>query len=143
MAAATSDQCRTPWSLPESAPVEVHTIKQAQTIYQGSLAMALNTDGKATPLVAATANTVLLGVALRQYSAPAGADRVLPEGAPAIFLRGVYPWPGLAGDLPTEAQINQTVYFADNQTVQKTAPGAPNLGGILRAITEGQYWVEI
>ena len=46
-------------------------------------------------------------------------------------------------NLPTEAKINQIVYFGDDSTVQATAPGSPNLGGILRAITGGQYMVEV
>lgn len=141
MAASTSDQVRVAWELPELAPNEAHTILQNSTIYQGSVAMLV--AGKARPLVANTANSTLLGVALRQYAAPAGADLVLPDGQQAIFRRGVFLFSGLAGDLPDETKINQTVYFADDSTVRATAPGAPNLGGILRAITEGQYVVEV
>lgn len=141
MPVATSDQVRVAWSLPELAPNEVHTILQNKTIYQGSVAMLVT--GKAQPLVAATSGSTLLGVSLRQYAAPAGADLVLADGAQAIFRRGDFLFAGKAGDLPDETKINQTVYFSDDSTVQATAPGAPNLGGILRAITEGQYVVAV
>ena len=141
MSAATSDQVRVAWCLPELSPNECHTILQNKTVYQGSVAMLI--AGKAQPLVAATANSTLLGVSLRQYAAPAGSDLVLADGAQAIFRRGDFLFSGLAGDLPDETKIGQTVYFADDSTVRATAPGAPNLGGILRAITEGQYVVGV
>lgn len=141
MAAATSDQIRVGWELPELGPNETHTVLQNTTIYQGSVAMLV--AGKARPLVAATSGSTLLGVSLRQYAAPAGADLVLADGSQAIFKRGDFRFPGKAGDLPDETFIGKTVYFGDDSTVQATAPGAPNLGGILRAITEGQYVVGV
>lgn len=141
MAAATLDQSRSYWAQPELSPNEAHTILANKTIYAGSVAMLVS--GKAQPLVAATANSTLLGVALTQYAAPAASDLVLADGQQAMFLRGVRAFPGLAGDLPDETKINQVVYFADDSTVRASAPGAPNLGGILRAITEGSYWVEV
>lgn len=141
MPAATSDQVRVAWSLPELGPNECHTVLANRTIYQGSVAMLV--AGKAQPLVAASAGSTLLGVALRQYSAPAGADLVLADGSQAIFRRGDFLLSGKAGDLPDETKINQTVYFADDSTIQATAPGSPNLGGTLRAITEGMYVVAV
>lgn len=141
MAAATSDQVRVGWELPELGPNECHTVLQNKTIYQGSIAMLV--AGKAQPLVAATANSVLLGVSLRQYAAPASADLVLADGSQAIFRRGDFLFSGLAGDLPDETKIGQTVYFADDSTIRATSPGAPALGGILRAITDGQYVVGV
>lgn len=140
MAAATSDQVRSAWSLPELPPNEAHTILQAKTIYQGAVAMLVS--GKAQPLVSGTAGSSMLGVALRQYAAPASADTVLPDGQQAMFLRGVFPFPGTAGDLPDETVINKAVYFADDSSVKKT-PAANDLSGILRAITEGSFFVEI
>jgi hypothetical protein len=141
MSAATTDQVRPKWSTPVSAPNEAHTILQNRTIYQGAVAMLVS--GKAQPLVAATANSTVLGVALRQYASPSGSDLVLADGNQAIFERGVFPFAGGAGDLPTEAKIGQIVFFGDDNTVQATTPGSPGLGGILRAITEGSYWVEV
>lgn len=141
MAAATSDQVRVAWELPELASNECHTILANKTVYEGALAMLV--AGKAQPLVAATSGSTLLGVALRQYAAPAGADLVLADGSQAIFRRGVFAFSGKSGDLPDETFIGKTVYIGDDSTVQATAPGAPNLGGILRAITEGQYVVEV
>lgn len=141
MPAATSDQVRVAWSLPELGPNECHTILANKTVFQGSVAMLV--AGKAQPLVAATAGSTVLGVALRQYAAPAGADLVLADGSQAIFRRGDFLFSGKAGDLPDETFIGKTVYFGDDSTVQATAPGAPNLGGILRAITEGSYVVAV
>jgi hypothetical protein len=142
MAALTSDVVRPYRSLPELSPAEIHTILQNTTIYQGAVAMQV--AGKARPCASGVAGSVLLGVALRQYAAPAGADLVLPDGQQAVFLRGVFPFAGLAGDLPTEALIDVPggVAFADDNTVKATA-AANDCKGTLRAITEGSYFVEI
>ena len=35
------------------------------------------------------------------------------------------------------------VFFGDDNTVQATTPGAPALGGTLRGIRQGFYWVEV
>mgnify|MGYP000160880733 CR=1 FL=1 len=80
---------------------------------------------------------------LKDGSAEIMYDLVLADGAQAIFKRGDFLFSGKAGDLPDETKINQIVYFADDSTIQATAPGAPNLGGILRAITEGSYVVAV
>jgi len=143
MAALTQDVVRVAFSLPDVPPSEVHTILANRICYQGGVCMQV--AGKARPLVAATANSVLLGVALRQYASPPAADLVAPDGQPFVFQRGVFGFAGKAGDLPTEALIDVPggVYFGDDNTVQATAPGVPNLGGTLRAIREGMYWVEI
>lgn len=138
MSAATQDVCRPKWSLPEFPPNEAHTQLTNTVIWQGSVAMLAS--GKAKPY-AAGASTFMLGVALRNYTA-GGADVVYPDGQQMIFQRGVFPFAAVSGSEPTEALINQPVFFADNQTVQATN-GGNMLSGILRAITEGSYFVEI
>jgi len=143
MTALAQDVVRVGYSLPESAAAEAHTILANRICYRGAVCMQVS--GKARPLVAATASSVLLGVALRRYESPAGADLVAADGQPFVFERGIFGFAGKAGDLPTEALLNVAggVYFGDDNTVQATTPGAPALGGTLRAIREGLYWVEI
>jgi len=143
MAALTQDVVRLQNSLPEVASSEVHTILANKICYQGGACMQV--AGKARPLVAATANSVLLGVAMRHYEAPVASDLVAPDGQPFVFLRGVFGFPGKTGDLPTEALIDVAggVFFGDDNMVQATTPGAPALGGTLRFIRDGLYWVEI
>lgn len=142
MAALTQDIVRVSDSLPESGASEVHTIAATRICFQGSVCMQV--AGKARPLVAGVANSVLLGVAMRHYEAGA-TDLVAPDGAPFVFERGVKGYVGKVGDLPTEALVDVVggVYFGDDNTVQATAPGAPNLGGTLRYIRDGLCWVEI
>lgn len=139
MAAQTSDQIRQRWSQPEVAPNEAHTLLANAVVYQGAVAILVS--GKARACASGVAGSSLLGVALRQYAA-GPADLVLPAEQPAVFLRGVFGFPGLAGDLPTEAQIGKAVYFADDQTVKATA-AVNDVSGVLRAIAEGLFWVEI
>lgn len=143
MAALTQDVVRVRYSIPESAAAEMHTILANKICYQGAVCMQV--AGKARPLVAATASSVLLGVAMRRYEAPVASDLVAPDGQPFVFERGIFAFAGKAGDLPTEALIDVPggVYFGDDNMVQATTPGAPALGGTLRAIREGFYWVEI
>lgn len=143
MTALAQDVVRVKYSLPEVASAEIHTILANQICYQGAVCMQV--AGKARPLVAATASSVLLGVALRQYASPVATDLVAPDGQPFVFERGIFGFVGKAGDLPTEALIDVVggVFFGDDNTVQATTPGAPALGGTLRAIREGLYWVEI
>lgn len=140
MAAATSDQVRVAWSLPEFPPNEANTILLGTINYQGAVSMLV--AGKVRPAASGVAGSTMLGVAMRQYAAPAGADLVLPDGQQGIFRRGVFPFPAVAGNAPTELLINQKVYFADDSTVKATGV-ADDLFGILRAIAEGFYWVEI
>jgi hypothetical protein len=142
MTALAQDVVRLYDSVPVSCPSEIHTQLASTTIYKGAVAMQV--AGKARPLVAATANSVLLGVSLFQQVAGAS-DRVVTDGAPFVFQRGVFAFDGKAGDLPTEALIDVAggVYFGDDNTVQATTPGAPALGGTLRSIRQGFYWVEV
>lgn len=142
MTALAQDIVRLCDSLPETSPAEVHTILANRICYQGSVCMQV--AGKARPLVAATASSVLLGVALRQCASPSGSDLVSSDGNPFVFQRGIWGFLGKSGDLPTEALINVAggVYFGDDNTVQATTPGAPALGGTLRSIRDGLYWVE-
>ena len=139
MAAATGDQQRLRDSVPTAAPAETHTILANQTIYQGAVGMLV--AGKARNFVAATAGSTLLGTAFRQYSAGAS-DVTTADGDPQVWLRGVQGFLGDAGGLPDETYIDKTVYFLDNNTVTTAAPGAPNLGGTLRSIRQGLFWVE-
>lgn len=141
MAAATSDQIRVAWSLPELAPNVAHTVLANKTIYQGSLAMLV--AGKAQPYVSGTSGSTMLGVALRQYAAPPAADLVLLDGEQAVFRRGDFACSGKAGDLPDETFVGKVVYFDDSSLTVKATPAANDLGGVLRAITEGYFIVEV
>jgi hypothetical protein len=141
MAQATADQCREFWSVPQSPPNEARTILQATTIYQMSLAMLV--AGKARPYVSGTAGSTMLGFSRNSYAAPASADLVLGEDAPALFQRGVFACAGKAGDLPTEALIGKAVAFDDSSGTVKATPAANDLTGTLRAIKNGYFWVEI
>ena len=140
MAAATGDQQRLRDAVPRAAPAETHTVLASQTIYQGAVGMQV--AGKARNLVAATASSTLLGVAFQQYAA-GGSDLVTDDGSPQVWERGVFGFAGDAAALPDETYIDKTVYFLDNNTVTTAAPGAPNLGGTLRSIRQGLYWVEL
>jgi hypothetical protein len=141
MPAATSDLVRNAWALPELAPNECRTILQNTTIFAGSLAMLVG--GKAQPYASGTAGASMLGLALKQYAAPAGSDLLLSEEQRAIFRRGVFGFPGKAGDLPDETLINKPVFFDDSIGTVKATAAANDLSGTLRAIADGAYWVEV
>ena len=49
--------------------------------------------------------------------------------------------PGQGGDLPTAADLGQTVYFDDDQTVKHTQ-ATHDVGGTLVEIEGSLYWVE-
>lgn len=139
MAAQTGEIQRVGWALPESAPNKAHTVLAGQTLWAGSVSMMV--AGKVRTYVSGTVGSSLGGVQYRTYVA-GGADLVLPEGEPVVMKRGVFGFLGATGDLPTETEIGKTVYFADNNTVKKTM-AANDLGGILRDIQGGYFWVEI
>lgn len=142
MSAATQDQARTKWSLPELSPNEASVLGANRTLYQGAVAMQV--AGVVRPVASGVVTSVLLGVSLRQYANTTGSNVTYADGQQMVFQRGVFPFGGLAGDLPTEALINVVngVSFADDNTVKATA-AANDLKCTLRAIIDGQYFVEI
>lgn len=140
MAALTQEYPREQWYLPESAPNEMHTQLQNTTIWKGAVAMQV--AGVARPAASGVAGSTLLGLAIRTYAAPAGSNKVYPTDQPMLFQRGSWAFDGLAGDLPDDTMIGKPVYFADDNTVKKTA-AANDLSGILRKVLpSGQFEVE-
>jgi hypothetical protein len=107
-------------------------------IFAGALVCA-NATGFATP--GATAATLTyLGRAESYVDNTAGID-----GAQEIIVRRkrAFKWINYATDLLTQANIGQTVYIVDDQTVAKTNGGATRSpGGKLLGIDTDGVWVE-
>lgn len=140
MAALTSDTVKVCDVYPEPAPNQATVQLASTTIYQGAFSMLV--AGKARPYVSGTAGSTILGIAQANYTS-AGTDKTYTDDSQMVFRRGVYNFDGKAGDLPTQAKIGVAggVAFEDTGTVKNTA-AANDLTGTLRAIKQGQYWVE-
>ena len=112
-----------------------YPVAASTTIYAGAL-VCLNTDGYAVP-AAATANFKVVGIARAQAnnaSGSAGDLRVLVD-APVIAKLGAT---SLA-----QAQVGETMYVVDDQTVDETATTQVTVGTLVEYISATQGWVLI
>ena len=133
MAALSADR-RTPrWETPEG-PVASYPVKANTTIHGGSL-VQLDATGVAIPAVKA-ANQVTVGRAER----PAAGGSA--DGDVEVEVRvGVFRWDNLAGDQLTKAEIGDTCYVEDDQTVRKTQTGNGTKAGRVMAVDDVGVWV--
>ena len=141
MAAATQDICQVRDEIPESAPAESKVLFANTTIWRGSLSMQV--AGVTKPYVSGTAGGTLLGFAVQRYVNSTGSNVTRADDQPMVHQRGCFWLPGKAGDLPTEAEIDELVYFDDSSGTVKKTMATNDSSGILRGIREGLYRVEI
>lgn len=122
----------------ENASTESHPVGAATKIYQGAM-VVLNAAGWAVPGV--TATTVKpLGRAEHQADNSAGAN-----GDINVRIRkGVLQFANSAsGDLITRADIGNSAYIVDDQTVAKTSGGSTrSVAGIIRDVDAAGVWVQ-
>ena len=115
-------------------PIAANTV-----IYAGSL-VVLNAAGDAVPASTAT-GLVVRGVAQEQVSnnpGVAGAQRI--ETRRGVFRLGN----SASADEITRAEIGDTCYIVDDQTVAKTdGTGTRSAAGIIRDVDAAGVWVEI
>jgi hypothetical protein len=117
-----------------SDPVAATTV-----IYAGAL-VQLNSAGNAVP-ASATAANVPRGVAVEKVDNSAGAAGDLRVES----LRGVFCFKNsAAADEITRAEIGDTCYVVDDETVAKTNnAGARPAAGVVRDVDAKGVWVEI
>lgn len=117
---------------------ESHPVKAATKVYAGALA-CLDAAGWAVPGATATTLTVLgRADALADNSAGANGDIRVP------VRRGIFQWKNsAAADAITRAEIGDTCYIVDDETVAKTTGGATRsaAGTIIDVDAQG-VWVE-
>lgn len=115
-------------------PIAANTV-----IYAGSL-VVLNAAGDAAPATTAT-GLIVRGVAQEQVSnnpGAAGGQRI--ETRRGVFRLGN----SAAGDAITRAEIGDTCYIVDDQTVAKTdGTGTRSAAGIIRDVDAAGVWVEV
>lgn len=114
-------------------------VAAATKIYAGSL-VCLNAAGNAVPGSVAT-TLIARGVAVEQVDNSAGAAgdlRVTTE-------RGVFPFANSASsDAITRAEIGDSCYIVDDQTVAKTSgTNTRSVAGVIRDLDDDGVWVEI
>lgn len=85
-----------------------------QKILAGTVAMLVS--GKVRAAASGVAGSVLLGVAVSTYDATGAVDLPFDQ----VYERGAFYLDGLAGDLPTAANIGGLVALQDNCTVKAT-----------------------
>lgn len=141
MAAASQDVCQVRDEIPESSPSESKVLLANTTLWRGSLSMQV--AGVTRPYASGVAGSTLLGFAVQRYVNSTGANKAFADDQPMVHQRGCFWLPGKAADLPTEAEINEAVYFDDSSGTVKKTMATNDSSGILRGIREGMYRVEI
>lgn len=114
-------------------------VAAATVIHAGAL-VQLNAAGDAVP-GSATAANVARGVAIEAVDNSAGAAGALRVAT----RRGVYAFANSAGaDEITRAEIGDTAYVVDDQTVAKTsATNTRPAAGVIRDVDAAGVWVEL
>lgn len=116
-----------------------HPLAAATVIYAGAL-VALNAAGNAVPGATATTLTAV-GVAQEHADNSTGAiGDVRVE-----VRRGVFQFANsAAADEITRAEIGDSAYIVDDQTVAKTSgTSTRSVAGIIRDVDAGGVWIEI
>lgn len=118
---------------------EGHPVKAATKIYAGGLT-CLDASGWAVPGSASTTLTCI-GRAEEQVDNSAGANGDLT----VTTRRGTFRFKNSsAGDAITRAEIGDTCYVVDDETVAKTNGGSTrSAAGIIRDVDAQGVWVEI
>lgn len=116
-----------------------HPVASAAVIYAGAL-VALNAGGYAVPGSTATTLTAV-GVAQERVDNSAGADGDLR----VEVRRGVFKFANsAAADQITRAEIGDSAYIVDDQTVAKTnGTSTRSVAGIIRDVDADGVWIEI
>lgn len=119
--------------------LEGHPVLAATTIYGGSL-VCLNAAGWAVP---GATDTTLIAVGRAEFRADnsAGANGDLT----VEVRRGVFRFKNSsAGDAITRAEIGDTAYIVDDETVAKTdGTGTRSAAGTIRDVDAQGVWIEI
>lgn len=134
MSALTADR-NTPYKDGELLPFKVAA---SVKIFAGAL-VALTATGFATP-GATAAGLIYLGRAEESVDNTDGAD-----GAAVVLVRRkkAFLWANLAGDPVTQANVGDTCYIVDDQTVAATSDtGARSAAGTVLAVDASGVWVE-
>ena len=116
----------------------VDTVAATTKIYVGSI-VALNTSGDAVPASAVAAQRTR-GVAQETVDNTAGV-----AGAKTVPIRrGVFRFKNSAsGDLIARADIGNSCYVVDDETVAKTSnSSARPIAGVIRDVDAAGVWVE-
>lgn len=124
---------------PEKTGVlEGHPVKAATKLYAGAL-VCLDASGWAVPGAAAT-TLIAIGRAEDLADNSAGANGAINVTA----RRGVFRWKNsAAGDAITRAEIGDTCYVVDDETVAKTnGTNTRSAAGIIRDVDAQGVWVE-
>ncbi len=111
----------------------------AKKYYAGSL-VARDANGRATP--GATATTLLgLGRCLETVDNSAGAD----DAVDVTIEKGIFRFANSsAGDLITAADIGNSCYIVDDQTVAKTdGTSTRSVAGKVHAVDSSGVWVDL
>ena len=111
-------------------------VNSGATIYAGTLVTRLASGGNLVPAGTASAG-VAVGVA---------EETVTGDGVKTLeYSRGCYQFANSAsGDLITTADIGNTCYVVDNQTVAKTdSSGTRKAAGKIVDVDAGGVWVEV
>lgn len=114
-------------------------VAAAVTVHAGAM-MVLNATGYAQPATTAT-GLVILGRAEEAIDNADGAD-----GDETVTVRrGVFRWENSAGaDELTRAQIGDSCYIVDDQTVAKTdATGTRSVAGVVVDLDDDGVWVRM
>lgn len=121
----------------ENNDVEAHPLKGGVTIYPGAL-VVLDAAGWAMP-GAAGVGLVAVG------RAEAGAVAANNGDAIVRTRRGIFRFANSGGgDAITRAEIGDTAYVVDDQTVAKTSnSGARSVAGVIRDVDAQGVWVQI
>lgn len=114
----------------------VYPMAASKKIYQGSL-VVLDASGNAEPGSTATGKIAVgMAVATVDNSSGSAGDKNVEIEA------GVFKWDNAAGDALTAAEVGDTCYITDDQTVNKTATGKSAAGRLVALDSDGA-WVKM
>lgn len=137
MSAATAPR-RTSFRSNGKQPILGYVQKAGTVIYKGCAVG--HVAGVFQPCDTGVNGLVFAGYAAETFDAAAeGSNYTWPS--PMVFHRDCRPFAGKGGDLPTAADLGQTVYFDDDQTVKHTQ-ATHDVGANLVEIEGSLYWVE-
>lgn len=122
----------------KSGVLESHPVKASTKIYAGGL-VCLDASGWAVPGAAAT-TLIAIGRAEETADNSAGANGAIN----VTVKRGIFRWKNSAsGDLIARAEIGDTCYVVDDETVAKTnGSSTRSAAGIIRDVDAQGVWVE-
>src|SRR6185312_14315088 len=112
-----------PNDIPQKVGDEIRIAQAAVKIWRGAAVAIIDNVGYATTLVPATAGTEFIGVALETSDNTNGTPGTFVYNAPLtgfspfirVARRGIFAF-ATTGSAPTQANIGDQVWFADDQT---------------------------